>query len=80
MSFTRLWLNSSVKSKPVGDSIVHHIQYQDKDAGIVTKTVGIAYPMVFAVLSQQESVSNDDRPITNLWYLHPCPSVISFQT
>ena len=80
MSFTRLRLNSSVKSQPVGDSIVHHVQLQDNDAGIITKTIGIAYHMVFAALSQQKSVSNDDRLITDLWYLHPCPSVISFQT
>ena len=80
MSFTRLRLNSSVKRQPVGDFLVHHIQFQDKDAGIITKTIGIAYCMAFASLSQQKSVSNDDRPITNLWYLHPCPPIISFQT
>ncbi len=80
MSFTCLRLNSSVNSQPVGDFIVHRLQFQDKDADIVTKIVGIAYRMAFAALSQQKSVSSDDRPITNLWYLHPRPSVISFQT
>lgn len=80
MSFTRLRLNSSVKRQPVGDTLVHYIQFHDKDAVIVTKTVGIAYRMAFATLSQQKSVSNDDRSITNLWYLHSCSAVISFQT
>ena len=80
MSFTRLWFNSSVKSQPVGDFMGHYIQFQDRDVPILTKTVFFAHCIAFSIVSRQKSVSDDHRYITNLWYLHPCPSVISFQT
>lgn len=80
MSFTRLWLNHSVKNQPVGGLMDHYSQCQIKDAHIISKFVGTAYCIAFAILFAQKSVSNDDRPVTTLWYLHPSPSIISFQT
>ena len=79
MSFTRLWLNSSVKSQSAGDLMVHYSQFRTKNVHILTKFAGTAYCIAFAILSRQKSVSNDNTPITDLWYLYPCPSVIFFQ-